>query len=53
MTEELKKYTSEIEQEEEIYITMKKKRGETENEVYTLQELCANDRELMKQIKNA
>lgn len=32
---------------------MKKKKGETENEVYTLQELCSNDRELMKQIKSS
>lgn len=34
--EELKKQTGEYEVEEEDAITLKKKSGETENEVYTL-----------------
>jgi len=36
LTEELKRATSEYEQEEEMSIGLKKKSGETENEVYTL-----------------
>lgn len=34
--EELKRVTSEIEGEEEVSIGLWKKKGETENEVYTL-----------------
>ena len=36
LMEELKRLTSELETEEEQGISLKKKLGETENEVYTL-----------------
>jgi len=32
---------------------LKKKLGETENEVYTLQELCSNDKDLLKMLKTS
>lgn len=51
--EELKKLTGELELEEEQSISLKKKLGETENEVYTLQELCSNDKDLLKMLKNS
>lgn len=53
LMEELKKLTGELEMEEEQSIALKKKLGETENEVYTLRELCSNDKDLLKMLKSS
>ena len=50
--EQLKLIQQELEQEEELFIGLQKKQGETENEIYTLKELSQNDFELHKSLKN-
>ena len=50
---QMKEVSTDLEQEEETYIDLIKKKGETQNEVFTLQDLCKNDKDLRKQLNKA